>query len=94
MANAVARTAKALWTDVLRDQDLPEGNVWQRAVRTNTERAREWALGDDEIAAMWRALDGMANPVVCAAWTTLAMTGLRMDGGARPPSSRSPSCRG
>lgn len=79
MANGVARTAKALWTDVLRDRDLPEGNVWQRAVRTNTERARDWALGDDEIAAMWRALDGMANPVARAAWTTMAVTGLRMN---------------
>jgi integrase len=78
MANGVARSAKAIWTDVLRDQDLPEGNVWQRAIRTNPEKPRDWALDDASLSSMWRVLDRMENPVARAAWITLAMTGLRM----------------
>ena len=76
-ANAVARTGRALWADVLRERDLPEGNVWARAVRMHEERPREWALSDGELRAFWAAAD-RRSPVRRAAWWTLALTGLRM----------------
>ncbi|MEM0961674.1 MAG: integrase arm-type DNA-binding domain-containing protein [Bacteroidota bacterium] len=78
-ANALARTCRAVWSSALRDLELPEGNVWSRAVRLNEERPRAWSLSDDELRAFWSAVDTLTNPVRAAAWETVALTGLRMN---------------
>lgn len=77
-ANAMYRTGRALWADYLRSDELPEGNVWARAIRPNKETPRDWALGDDAFRALWRAVDAMENRVRATAWITLALTGLRL----------------
>lgn len=75
-ANGAMRTLKAVLNDVARTHDLPT-NVVTRAVRMNRERPRQWAVGPDEMPAMWAALDGMEDPIRRAVWVTLLTTGLR-----------------
>lgn len=77
MANGSMRVAKLLINDVLRDRDLPQGNVVSRAVRFNRIAARDWAVSPEELHQVWQALETMENRVVSIAWEIGLCTGLR-----------------
>ncbi|MEM7710388.1 MAG: tyrosine-type recombinase/integrase, partial [Pseudomonadota bacterium] len=77
MANGAMRTAKALINDVLRDTDLPHGNVVSRAVRFNRVEARNWAISPEELPEVWGALAEMENRALSIAWEVALCTGLR-----------------
>jgi len=77
MANGAMRVAKALINDVLRDVDLPSGNVVSRAVRFNRVEARDWAVGPEEMPGLWAALEAMENRALATAWEVALCTGLR-----------------
>ena len=75
-ANGAMRVLKLLLNDVARSHDLPPNPV-SRAVRMNRERARDWAVAPEEMAALWRRLDAMEDRVRRACWLTMLLTGLR-----------------
>ncbi|MFM9847087.1 MAG: tyrosine-type recombinase/integrase [Hyphomicrobiaceae bacterium] len=75
-ANGMMRAFKALWNDAARSFDLPPNPV-SRGVRLNKESARDWAVGPDELPALWRALDAMPDRIEAACWLTMLTTGLR-----------------
>ena len=77
MANGAMRVAKAMINDVLRDTDLPYGNVVARAVRFNRIEARDWAVGPDELPKLWSKLEQMENRALAIAWEVALCTGLR-----------------
>lgn len=77
MANGAMRTAKALINDVLRDIDLPSGNVVSRAVRFNRIAARDWAIRPDELPEVWEALANTESRAFAIAWEVALCTGLR-----------------
>lgn len=75
-ANGAMRVLKAVLNDVARTHDLPP-NVVSRAVRMNKERPRQWAVPPEGMPDLWRALDGMDDPIRRGVWLTLLTTGLR-----------------
>lgn len=75
-ANGAMRALKALYNDACRGFDLPPNPV-SRGVRLNKERARDWAVGPDELPALWRSLDAMPDRLEAACWLTMLTTGLR-----------------
>ena len=75
-ANGAMRILKAIYNDTCRTHDLPPNPV-SRAVRMHKERPRQWALGPDELPAMWRSLDAMPDGSRRACWLTMLLTGLR-----------------
>lgn len=75
-ANGAMRALKALYNDACRGFDLPPNPV-TRGVRLNKERARDWAVGPDELPALWRTLDAMPDRLEAACWLTMLTTGLR-----------------
>lgn len=75
-ANGVMRVLKLVLNDAARSHDLPPNPV-SRAVRMNRERPRDWAVGPDEMPALWRQLDSMEDRVRRACWLTMLTTGLR-----------------
>ena len=77
MANAAMRTLKALINDVLRDVDLPNGNVVSKAVRLNKEKARDWAVPPDELPLLWERLSNIDNSIRRIAREVMLLTGLR-----------------
>ena len=66
-ANGVMRVLKLVLNDAARSHDLPPNPV-SRAVRMNRERPRDWAVGPDEMPALWRQLDSMEDRVRRACW--------------------------
>lgn len=77
MANASMRTLKALFNDVLRDVDLPQGNVVKKAIRFNKEKSRDWAVAPEDLPLLWRRLTSMDNSIRRHAWEVMLLTGLR-----------------
>lgn len=75
-ANGAMRALKALYNDTCRGFDLPPNPV-SRAIRFNKERVRDWAVGPDELPALWRSLDAMPDRLEAACWLTMLTTGLR-----------------
>ena len=80
-ANSAMRVLKLVLNDVARTHDLPPNPV-TRAVRMNPEKARDWAVGPDEMPLLWQRLDAMEDRVRRACWMTMLFTGLR-SGNAR-----------
>ncbi|WP_299893032.1 tyrosine-type recombinase/integrase [uncultured Ruegeria sp.] len=75
-ANGAMRVLKLLLNDVARTHDLPPNPV-TRGVRMNKERARDWAVGPDDMPLLWRRLDSMEDRVRRACWLLMLTTGLR-----------------
>lgn len=75
-ANGSMRVLKLLLNDVARTFDLPPNPV-SRAVRMNKETPRQWAVGPEELSALWKHLDTMDDRVRAACWMTMLLTGLR-----------------
>ncbi len=80
-ANSAMRVLKLVLNDVARTFDLPPNPV-TRAVRMNPERARDWAVGPEEMPGLWRGLDAMEDRTRRACWMLMLFTGLR-SGNAR-----------
>ncbi len=76
-ANASMRVLKLLFNDVLREFDLPHGNVVSRAVRMNREESRDWAVSPVDLPELWRRMITIEDPIRRIAWETLLLTGLR-----------------
>ncbi|MCQ8186427.1 tyrosine-type recombinase/integrase [Parvularcula maris] len=75
-ANGALRVLKALYNDVARTMDLPPNPV-SLAVRMHKDKERDWAVEPKDMAEAWKAIDGIENPVMRAAWATMMLTGLR-----------------
>ncbi len=75
-ANTSLRTLRMLYNDVLRVHDLPPNPV-SLAVRFNVEKARDWAISDADMPAMWRELDALEDQIARGAWLLMVFTGLR-----------------
>ncbi len=43
----------------------------------NQEKARDWAVGPDEMPLLWRQLDGLEDRVRRCCWLVMLLTGLR-----------------
>lgn len=80
-ANGAMRVLKLILNDVARTHDLPPNPV-TRGVRMNKEKARDWAVGPDEMPDLWDALDQMEDRTRRACWLLMLTTGLR-SGNAR-----------
>ncbi len=80
-ANGGMRVLKLILNDVARTHDLPPNPV-TRGVRMNKEKARDWAVGPDEMPDLWAALDRMEDRTRRACWLLMLTTGLR-SGNAR-----------
>ncbi|MEM6563232.1 MAG: integrase arm-type DNA-binding domain-containing protein [Pseudomonadota bacterium] len=80
-ANGAMRVLKLLLNDIARTHDLPPNPV-TRGVRMNKERARDWAVGPDDMPLLWRRLDAMEDRIRRACWLLMLTTGLR-SGNAR-----------
>ncbi|GAA6187643.1 integrase family protein [Litorivita sp. NS0012-18] len=75
-ANGAMRVLKLLINDAARTHDLPPNPV-TRGVRMNQEKARDWAVGPDEMPLLWRQLDGLEDRVRRCCWLVMLLTGLR-----------------
>ena len=75
-ANGSMRVLKLLLNDVARTHDMPPNPV-SRGVRLHRERARDWALGADDLPELWRRLDAMEDRLRRACWLVMLLTGLR-----------------
>ena len=80
-ANGAMRVLKLILNDVARTHDLPPKAV-TRGVRMNNEKARDWAVGPDELPDLWAALDQMEDRTLRACWLLMLTKGLR-SGNAR-----------
>ena len=76
-ANGAMRTLRAVLNFAAKVHDLSVNPV-TRGVSFNKEKARDWALSRDEVRQFWLCLDGI-DAVRRAAWSTLALTGLRLN---------------
>ncbi|MBV1866256.1 MAG: tyrosine-type recombinase/integrase [Rhodobacteraceae bacterium] len=75
-ANGAMRVLKLLINDAARTYDLPPNPV-TRGVRMNQEKARDWAVGPDDMPLLWQRLDQMEDRVRRACWLVMLLTGLR-----------------
>lgn len=75
-ANGAMRAMRAVFNFAAKTHDLPPNPV-SRGVTFNKERPRDWALSKEELRQFWRCLDDL-DSIRRAAWTTLALTGLRL----------------
>jgi integrase len=75
-ANGAMRVLKLLLNDVARTHDLGPNPV-TRGVRMNKEKARDWAIGPNEMPLLWRRLDAMEDRIRRASWLLMLTTGLR-----------------
>jgi integrase len=82
-ANGAMRVLKLLLNDVARTHDLGPNPV-TRGVRMNRERARDWAIGPDDMPLLWQRLDAVEDRMRRACWLLMLTTGLR-SGNARSP---------
>jgi integrase len=80
-ANGAMRVLKLVLNDVARTHDLPPNPV-SRGVRMNKEKARDWAVGPDEMPKLWADIDAMEERTRRACWLLMLTTGLR-SGNAR-----------
>ncbi|MGE0420729.1 MAG: tyrosine-type recombinase/integrase [Reyranellaceae bacterium] len=75
-ANGCLRAFRAIWNEAMRvDDTLPPNPAI--AVHFNRERARNWALGADELPKLWTELKSVRSPVHRAGHAVLLFTGLR-----------------
>lgn len=75
-ANGAMRTLSSVWSDAARFEDLPPNPV-KTGVRLNPEKARDWALGAEDLAGWWGKILAVENPVKREAHIALMLTGLR-----------------
>jgi integrase len=75
-ANGAMRVLKLLINDAARTHDLPPNPV-TRGVRMNQEKARDWAVGPDDMPLLWKQLDSLEDRVRRGCWLTMLLTGLR-----------------
>ena len=76
-ANGSLRVLRAVLNFAAKTHDLPPNPV-SRGVTFNKERAKDCALDRKGLHHFWRCVADAECPIRRAAWTTLALTGLRV----------------